>query len=185
MPPANSSPAAAVAIEDHAPSVAPLLVLACGNPSRGDDALGPLFIEALEREYQPAIVAGELECRWGYQWQIEDALALVGRKRVLFVDAVVGSGVFCDIAAVPHVEGRGVLSHALSPGELLAVYRQLYGEPQFSVEVLGVGGVGFELGEGVSDSGERNLAVALKVFAGWVGAVLGSGEQGARVASLF
>ncbi|MBI3149222.1 MAG: hydrogenase maturation protease [Betaproteobacteria bacterium] len=176
MPPANSSPAAAVAIENHPPSVAPVLVLACGNPSRGDDALGPLFIEALEREYQEAIAASQLECRWAYQWQIEDALALVGRKRVVFVDAVVANGVSCAIAAAPRVEGRGALSHALSPGELLAVYRQLYGEPEFSVEVLGIGGVGFELGEGVSGVGETNLAAALKVFARWVGAALGSGE---------
>ena len=165
-----------MAIEDHAPRVAPLLVLACGNPSRGDDALGPLFIEALERDYQAAIAAGQLECRWAYQWQIEDALALVGRKRVLFVDAVVGSGVSCAIAAAPRVEGRGVLSHALSPGELLAVYRKLYGEPGFTVEVLGVGGVGFELGEAVSGVGETNLAAALMVFARWVGAAVGSGE---------
>ena len=171
-----------MALEDQAPSVAPVLVLACGNPSRGDDALGPLFIEALERDYQAVIAAGELECRWAYQWQIEEALALVGRKRVLFVDAVVGSGVACDIAAVPRVEGRGVLSHALSPGELLVVYRQLYGEAEFSAEVLGVGGVGFELGEAVSEVGETSLAAALKVFAGWVGVAVGSGELGARVA---
>lgn len=165
-----------MALEANAPNIAPVLVLACGNPSRGDDALGPLFIEALERDYQESIAAGKLECRWKYQWQIEDALALVGRRRVLFVDAVVGSGVSCDMAAVPRVEGRGVLSHALSAGELLVVYRRLYGEAECSAEVLGIGGVGFELGAGVSGLGEKNLAAALRVFAGWFGAALGSGE---------
>lgn len=184
MPPVNLSPAAAVAREANAPTVAPVLVLACGNPSRGDDALGPLFIEALERDYQEAIAAGELECRWAYQWQIEDALALVGRKRVLFVDAVVGGGVSCGIAVVPRVEGAGVLSHALSAGEVLAVYRRLYGEPEFNAEVIGIGGVGFELGEGVSLAAGNNLADALGAFAVWLGAAAESGEKGARVAGL-
>ena len=61
---------------------APTLVFGWGNRSRGDDALGPLFVERLLAT-RPAGVEG-LE---DYQLQVEHALDLVGRRRVLFVDA--------------------------------------------------------------------------------------------------
>ena len=62
---------------------APVLVFGWGNPSRGDDALGPLFVEAVEAMKLPGI-----ECLTDFQLQVEHALDLRRRSRILFVDAV-------------------------------------------------------------------------------------------------
>ena len=70
--------------------VAPLLVFGWGNPSRGDDALGPLLVEQLADRAQAQLPAGRLECLTDFQLQVEHALDLVGRERVLFVDAAIG-----------------------------------------------------------------------------------------------
>ena len=61
---------------------APTLVFGWGNASRGDDALGPLFIERLRALALPGV-----ECLDDYQLQPEHALDLIGRERVLFIDA--------------------------------------------------------------------------------------------------
>ncbi|MDP3326412.1 MAG: Ni/Fe hydrogenase, partial [Hydrogenophaga sp.] len=68
--------------------VAPLLVFGWGNPSRGDDALGPLLVEQLAGLAQMS--SGRLECLTDFQLQVEHALDLRGRERVLFVDAAIG-----------------------------------------------------------------------------------------------
>ena len=69
--------------------VAPVLVFACGNPSRGDDALGPAFIARVEALLADEIRRGELELLTDFQLQAEHALDLVGREQVVFVDASV------------------------------------------------------------------------------------------------
>jgi len=65
--------------------VAPLLVLAVGNPSRGDDALGPRLLDALHAA--GADLDGQVELLGDFQLQIEHVLDLRGRRAVLFVDA--------------------------------------------------------------------------------------------------
>jgi Ni,Fe-hydrogenase maturation factor len=70
--------------EARAP-VAPLLVLAVGNPSRGDDALGPRLLDALHAA--GADLDGQVELLGDFQLQIEHVLDLRGRRAVLFVDA--------------------------------------------------------------------------------------------------
>jgi hypothetical protein len=47
----------------------PILVFAWGNPSRGDDALGPLFAERIEALGLPGV-----ECLTDFQLQVEHAL---------------------------------------------------------------------------------------------------------------
>jgi hydrogenase maturation protease len=66
---------------------APLLVFGWGNASRGDDALGPLFVQRLSALAATAKGNSKMEFLQDYQLQIEHALDLVSRERVLFVDA--------------------------------------------------------------------------------------------------
>ena len=66
---------------------APLLVFGWGNLSRGDDALGPLFVQQLSALAGAAMPATQVDFLEDYQLQIEHALDLVSRERVLFVDA--------------------------------------------------------------------------------------------------
>jgi hypothetical protein len=64
-----------------------LLVIAVGNRSRGDDALGPLLLDRLERWRASGDRGADLELLEDFQLQIEHALDLAGRRLVLFVDA--------------------------------------------------------------------------------------------------
>ena len=59
-----------------------ILVLAFGNPARGDDGLGP----ALVREFEESPVAG-LQVMWDYQPSVEQAADLAEHRTVVFVDA--------------------------------------------------------------------------------------------------
>jgi hypothetical protein len=65
---------------------APLLVFGWGNASRGDDALGPLFVQQLG-SLAGASAGVQVDFLEDYQLQIEHALDLACRERVLFVDA--------------------------------------------------------------------------------------------------
>jgi hydrogenase maturation protease len=107
---------------ETAAEVAPRLVIALGNPSRGDDALGPLIAGRLEALALPGV-----EVLTDFQLQIEYALELRGRTEVIFVDASVSGD--APFALVPLVarSDRSVTSHALSPQALLEGYRRLTG----------------------------------------------------------
>jgi hydrogenase maturation protease len=96
------------------PSVAPTLVIAVGNLSRGDDAAGPMLAERLLAADLPGV-----EVLVEFQLQVEHALDLAGRKRVIFIDA-------CVDALEPWVErplrparGMAHTSHSLAPAQVL------------------------------------------------------------------
>lgn len=138
-------------------TVAPLLILAVGNPSRGDDALGPRLLERLADE--PKVVAGDIELLTDFQLQIEHALDLVGRQGVIFVDAQVGLQEpfrFSQLLPAPDPSPH---SHALSPRAVLATYAQLYGAPP-PAWLLAIRGEHFELGAGLSQASDQALADA-------------------------
>ncbi|MFZ4481258.1 MAG: hydrogenase maturation protease [Rhodoferax sp.] len=143
--------------------VAPLLVFGWGNQSRGDDALGPLCIETLRAEAQ----AGA-EFLDDYQLQIEHALDLVGRQRVLFVDASLNCGVPFEASRLQAAPDRSLGSHALSPSALLQVFLELRGEAAPPSMLLAIRGERFELGEPLSDSASANLVKALAWCRSWL-----------------
>jgi hydrogenase maturation protease len=154
-----------------APERSPLLVIAIGNPSRGDDALGPAFLERVEAEHAAAIATGELELLTDFQLQVEHALDLVGRRRVVFVDAAVKLDDPAAPFAFERAEARrdeSFSSHALSPAAVLDAMRAL-GEPIPESWVLAIRGERFELGEGLSDAARAGLEAALAAFAETLG----------------
>ena len=105
--------------------VAPLLVFGWGNPSRGDDALGPLLVEQLADRAQAQLPAGRLECLTDFQLQVEHALDLVGRERVLFVDAAIGLQTPFAVSTVLPAPVAGFTTHALTPEALEELKRRL------------------------------------------------------------
>jgi hydrogenase maturation protease len=146
----------------------PTLVFGWGNPSRGDDALGPTFIEraakALSRE-----AAHQVEFLTDFQLQVEHALDLVGRHRVLFVDAARASSIQAFSVKTAHAcQDIGYTSHALSPEFLLAVCNRVSGGRAPSATVLAIHGTEFDLGAPLSAEGEAHLGEALRWFVGWV-----------------
>ena len=141
---------------------APLLVFGWGNASRGDDALGPLFIERLRERLSPADIA-RIDFLDDYQLQVEHALDLVGRERVLFVDASLACAAPFEATAVQPQRDCTFTTHAMSPAALLQVYVELQASPPPPCTLLAIRGERFELGEPPGEAALSNLAAAL----GW------------------
>ncbi len=134
--------------------IAPLLIFAYGNPSRGDDALGPMLLERLEALNLPGI-----ELLTDFQLQVEHALDLQGREQVLFIDASVSCPPPFEFSRLFAVKDRSFTSHAMSPAALLQACQELYGEVP-PAWLLAVRGETFELGESLSTAAEAALEQA-------------------------
>lgn len=144
--------------------LAPILILACGNPSRGDDALGPLLLDRLQGWLESAGLAAGCELIADFQLQIEHALDLVGRRLVLFIDAdrqCAPPFVFRQAQASSALASHS--THALSPEAVLAVLPRIDHEAPPPAFVLGVRGESFVLGEGLGEAaaGHADSAFAL------------------------
>jgi hydrogenase maturation protease len=145
----------------------PLLVFGWGNLSRGDDALGPLCVAAL-RQGLPDARRSQVEFLDDYQLQIEHALDLVGRQRVLFVDASLGCGAPFELTPLSPFQDASFTSHAMSAPALLQVYKNLRGEAPPPCTLLAIRGESFGLGEPPGASALVNLAAAVQWAQLWL-----------------
>lgn len=143
-----------------------VLLLACGNPSRGDDAIGPLLAERAEALAAAPGLGCALEWLVVFQFQVEHALDFRGRDLVLLADASAAAPPpFCFRRARPYARPAHT-SHAAAPGLLLAAFRQVEGRDPPPAFVLAVRGERFDLGAALSPAGERHLAAAADFVAG-------------------
>jgi hydrogenase maturation protease len=149
--------------EPAAISPAPVLVLAVGNPSRGDDALGPELAARLEAAALPGV-----EVITEFQLQVENALDLVGRERVIFVDAATGIATPHELRRVEAAAEFLHTSHALSPEAVLATYRRVTGGEPPEAWALCIRGESFELGEGLSSMAEAHAEAAWVELRRWL-----------------
>jgi len=140
-------------------AIAPVLVLAVGNPSRGDDALGPSLADRLEAAALPGV-----EVLTDFQLQIEHALDLVGRERVIFIDAGTGTPPPFEVRRLQPAARYLHTSHALSPEAVLATYERVQGQPPPECWALCVRGESFELGEQLSAAAAAHLEAAWEVL---------------------
>ncbi len=147
--------------------VAPMLVFGWGNLSRGDDALGPLIIEQLRDAWA---ACPWVECLEDYQLQIEHALDLIGRQRVLFVDASLTCQTPFEVTCLQAVQDASFTTHAMSPQALLQVYQQLQGKAPPPCTLLAIRGENFALGEPPSADALANLAAARQWAQAWLDA---------------
>lgn len=137
------------------------LVIGIGNPSRGDDAVGPLAIERLE-----ALNLPDVELLTDFQLQVEYLLDMEGREEVIFIDAsLTGDGQFA-YSPVITLEDHSFTSHALSPSALLAAYARHFGRPPPPSFVLAIRAYEFELGAGLSVAANNNMEAALRFLIG-------------------
>lgn len=144
--------------------VAPILIFAIGNESRGDDALAPLLLRSLSGKYP----AGQVETLEDYQLQIEHVIDLAGRERVLFVDADVSCDAPFHFSGISAAHDNSYTSHAMTPFALLHAYRQVYGKHAPEAFLLRVRGHGFELGDPLSDKAAANLEAATAHVREWL-----------------
>ncbi|MBU0752208.1 MAG: hydrogenase maturation protease [Gammaproteobacteria bacterium] len=144
-------------------SVAPLLIFGWGNPSRGDDALGPLFIERLEAMDLPGV-----ECLTDFQLQVEHALDLENRSRILFVDASLDGAAPFAVSPLDANRDTSFSTHAMSPAAVMQVYEELHDEAPPPCTLLAIRGERFELGEALSTNAAANLDAALAWTRRWL-----------------
>jgi hydrogenase maturation protease len=142
-----------------------VVVLAWGNPSRGDDAIGPRLAEALEAQAARHPEWARHAFVTDFQLQPEHALDLEGADLVLFVDASATAPAPFAFTRVGVSLDRSFTTHALSPQALLAVRAGLAGEPVPPAWLLAVRGEGFELGQPMRPAAREGLTRALELAA--------------------
>jgi len=146
-------------------SHAPVLIFTYGNPSRGDDALGPAMYDLLEK-YKRESGKPEnnklcgVDLLTDYQLQIEHAVDLEHRQSVIFVDACVSSARPYDFHEIRAERDESYTTHAMSPASVLDVFRQInHCDPPVAY-LLTIRGYEFELGQGISEQARVNLQQA-------------------------
>ena len=139
-----------------------VLVLAYGNPSRGDDALGPELLAQLEVE-QAAGTLPEVDLITDFQLQVEHVLDLQDRALVLFADASVSAPEPFGFSRLQVAGEVGYTTHTLSPGQLLAVFHSVNGRAPPPAFLLAIRGYEFELGAPLSAAARGNLGKALQL----------------------
>ncbi len=144
---------------------APTLIIGYGNPSRGDDALGPLALAALERH--PA-AAGRIELLTDFQLQIELVTDMAGRERVIFIDADASLSQPFSFTPLQAQSGTLSTSHALAPASLLGVYAHFHACAAPPAFLLAIRGYQFELGAPLSGAARQNLDAAVQMLATWL-----------------
>ena len=135
----------------------PLLLLAVGNESRGDDALGPLLARRVQAWLASTGLDSQVEVIEEYQLQIEHTLDIMDRQLLLFVDAGQETMTPYTFYAARAARLDGHTSHALAPETLLGVYVQVHQALPPPAFILCLAGEGFELGEPLSAAAALHL----------------------------
>ncbi|EME70100.1 NiFe hydrogenase [Paramagnetospirillum caucaseum] len=150
---------------------APTLIFGWGNPSRGDDALGPALLDAVEALRDAHPEWGPVELLTDFQLQVEHALDLEGRDRVLFVDASAAPD-DAPFRAAPILPAKDAsfTSHALSPQGVMHVFTEIKRMPPPPCTLLAIAGEAFELGEPLSAAAQAHLDAALAWTKAWLAA---------------
>jgi hydrogenase maturation protease len=136
-----------------------ILIYGYGNPGRGDDGLGPAFIDRVEawkkREKINHIVTDS-----NYQLNIEEALTIRDYDKVVFIDASTEKIDDFQLVRVRPSEKVSFTMHAMHPSFVLDLCRKIYGRSP-GVFLMKIRGYEFQITEGLSDRATSNL---LKAF---------------------
>jgi hydrogenase maturation protease len=141
----------------------PLLILAIGNESRGDDALAPLLVRQLQTED----LGDQVEFIEDFQLQIEHVTDLVDRQAILFVDADMSCAAPFHFSRISAEQDNSYTSHAMTPFALMHTFNQVYRTNPPPCYLLRVRGYGFELGEDLSAEASDNLRQACAMANTW------------------
>lgn len=140
-------------------SLTRVLLFGYGNPGRGDDALGPVFVEQFQQS-TPANIYFQTDM----QLLVEHATDLATHEQIVFVDADMRCPEPFCFSAIQAQKDDSYTSHALTPAALLFVYQQVYqcnAPPAF---LLRIRGYHFALGDNLSQQASNNLNAAFRFF---------------------
>lgn len=133
-------------------TVAPVLIFTCGNPSRGDDALGPAMFDLLQKNPPPKV-----DLLTDFQLQIEHALDFEKRKYILFIDAGISCKAPYEISNVIPCKDDSFTTHAMSPASVLAVYQRINHCDPPPAFLMTIRAYEFGLGANLSMQAKNNL----------------------------
>lgn len=135
------------------------LIIGIGNESRGDDALGWLFLKEIEQGAE-----GKFDLEYRYQLQVEDADLISRYERVVFVDAT--EETLQEGFAIRRCNSAGSYyfsSHLQSPETVFYLSKTLYPQTPEAF-IIPIRGYRWGLGESVSGEAADHLKKALKRF---------------------
>ena len=132
----------------------PILLLAYGNPSRGDDALAPLLLEQITN------CSDSVELLTDFQLQIEHALDLKHRSVVLFADASVANIQPVELRQLQPLRDNSYTTHAMNPSAVMQVYQDIEKAEPPPCFLLTMQATQFELGDGLSETAVNSLQLA-------------------------
>ena len=139
---------------------APVLVLTWGNPSRGDDALGPALYDMLVQHQSETGELDHVEVLTDFQLQIEHAVDLENRRTIIFVDAGVANSEPFSYELLQPERDDSFTSHAMSPASVLSVYQQVNQADPPPAYLLTIRAYEFGLGVEMSSRARQNLETA-------------------------
>ena len=143
---------------------APLVVFAVGNPSRGDDAIGPVICGRLAKWLENEKLTDRVELIEDFQLNVEHALDLQGRELALFIDAGENTPAPFIFEQIFPSTAPSHTTHALPPQAVLQVYRQMEGTEPPPSFVLCVRGEGFELGADLTPTALAGIDAAMALL---------------------
>ena len=147
------------------------LIVAVGNPSRGDDAAGPMLAERLSEwlRSEGHIHSMDLAIVSDQQLMVEHAYDLRWRDRVLFIDAAARQSqpVAWHRIHAAH-SGPAISSHQCTPGQLLHLCADTLKMPPPRAWLLSLRGESFELGAPVSEGMQQALDQAWPEILNWI-----------------
>lgn len=138
-----------------------LTVLAWGNESRGDDAIGAILARRILALEDPGIDVVE-----DHQLNIEHVMDIKDDVPVLFVDASVAIESDFELEKLVPQRDDSISTHSISPVALLDLYQQTLGRPAPDAYLLHVCGHRFELGEDISETSKTSLDRAWRFLSG-------------------
>lgn len=139
---------------------APVLIFAYGNPSRGDDAVGPAIYELLDKQHEVSEKLKAFDLLIDFQLQIEHAVDLENREAVLFIDASVSCAPPFAFHQLQPERDDSYTTHAMTPASVLAVYQQIHQQPPPPAYLLTIPGYEFGLGQEMTPQAKLNMQQA-------------------------
>jgi hydrogenase maturation protease len=138
------------------------LILTYGNPSRGDDALGPAMFEMLEAYKLDTTDLEHIDLLTDFQLQIEHAIDLIDRRYIIFVDASISCLEPFECQPLLAEKDDSFTTHAMSPSSVLAVYKQIRQCDPPPAWLLTIRAYEFGLGKSMSEQAKANLQKAFR-----------------------
>jgi hydrogenase maturation protease len=152
-----------------------VLVIGYGNPSRGDDGLGPALAERLEAMAMPGVTVDA-----DYQLSIDHAALAAEHDVVVFADATTQGEAPFSFSPVTATTGETFTTHAATPGQIIGLAATCFGAtPQAWLLAIRGRRLG-DFDEALSAEARAGLETAVAHLAGFIGALRGESDDARR-----